>query len=435
VQWRRGRGVGSVAALALTLLVACGQGPALRGRVLLIGIDGAAPRITRPLLEQGRLPNLERIARAGEFGPLRSHFPLSSPRVWTSIATGKMPEKHGILGFAYQDDEGVQRLFLSVHRTAHALWNIASDAGLTVGVVNWWNTYPLEKIRGVMVSDHLLPMEVRGRHRMTGAAPAEASAIVYPDEWGDRVAALVADDSRLTDIDDPFRDRESFPSWSAPDRLSERFHNDEDLGRIALEIERELQPDLMMVLLPGIDRVSHHIWASIEPESAYEKLPSMSASERRAAARALYRYYEFTDAVIGRLAHTYGPDDLIMVVSDHGFEAGRGLGFLTGVHETEKALYGVFFASGPDIASPGRGRRRPTSVNDVTPTILAWLGLPVAADMEGRVASFLQVAGAERIATYDTRPVERLGASPSGAEGEILEQLKALGYLEDGDAD
>ena len=76
----------------------------------------------------------------------------------------------------------------------------------------------------------------------------------------------------------------------------------------------------------------------------------------------------------------------------------------------------------------------PVSVNDVTPTILAWLGLPVAADMDGKVTSFLRGGAAEEIATYDTTPIERVSTVPSGAEQAILEQLRALGYLEDGGA-
>jgi hypothetical protein len=72
------------------------------------------------------------------------------------------------------------------------------------------------------------------------------------------------------------------------------------------------------------------------------------------------------------------------------------------------------------------------SVNDVTPTILAWLGLPIGDDMQGRPAAFLAVEPARiaRIPTHDTRPIERLGDAPSGAEDTLLEHLRSLGYLE-----
>jgi predicted AlkP superfamily phosphohydrolase/phosphomutase len=414
-------------ALLLPLLLACGIGNGGTGRVLLVGIDGATLRVAGPLMAEGRLPNLERVGRLGVYGPLRSHFPLSSPRIWTSIATGKSPEKHGILSFAREGSSG-QRLYLSLDRKVHALWNIASDAGLTVGVVNWWNTYPLEKIRGVMVSDHVLPGEISGRSTITGAVSPERGPIIHPEEWVERVAAAFEEHRSLTEIVDPFRNRAAFPSWMNPDRLSERYRDDQALTRIALEIQRRLRPDLLMVLLPGVDRISHVLWGALEAPEIYRDPPAMTAGEREASAAALRSYYEYADALIGRLLEGYGPDDLVVVVSDHGFEAGRSLAGVTGVHTTRKALRGLIFASGKGVRLPSE--REPVSVNDVTPTILAWLGLPVGEDMDGRVASFLADREVERIASYDAAPIERLSHVPSGAETEILEQLRELGYLE-----
>jgi hypothetical protein len=414
-----------VACLALLSIVlhACADEP---GRVLLVGIDGATLRIAKPMLEEGRLPNLARIASEGVYGPLRSHFPLSSPRIWTSIATGKLPENHGILGFARPDEAGVQRLFQSADRTSHALWNIVSDAGLTVGVVNWWNTYPLEPVRGFVASDHLLPFDVRGRGRMTGAVLEDLGPIVYPPEWGDRVAALLEEDAPLTPFPDPFADASSFARWVKPERLTTRYGNDASLVRIARAVEAEWSPELMMVFLPGIDRISHVIWAGVEPAELYPNGPFMTPPQREVAGRALRNYYAYTDALIGLLMEPYGPEDLVIVVSDHGFESGRGLGVLTGVHESAKSLHGVLFARGRHVApAPG-----PVSVNDIAPTILAWLGIPLGEDMDGAVAPFLQGVPQSRIATHDTTPIERLEDIPSGAEDALLEQLRALGYLE-----
>ena len=75
-------------------------------------------------------------------------------------------------------------------------------------------------------------------------------------------------------------------------------------------------------------------------------------------------------------------------------------------------------------------------MNDVTPTILAWLRLPIGDDMDGRPASFLATDAAEiaRIPTYDTRSIERLDAVPSGAEEAMLDHLRSLGYLEADDS-
>jgi hypothetical protein len=288
----------------------------------------------------------------------------------------------------------------------------------------------------VIVSDHLLTSDIRGRRNITGSDEKTLGTIAWPRDWDARAKGHLEDDSPNTDVADPFADRESLPGWSKPDRLSQRYQNDADVVRIALDVEAEIRPDLMMVFLPGIDRVSHVLWATLEPASAYEHPMPMDAAHKQAGADAVRRYYEYTDALVGRLMERFDPErDLVVVVSDHGFEAGQKLGYLTGVHDGIEAIDGVFFARGPGVARPS-GRHRRFSVNDVTPTLLAWLGLPPAQDMDGRPLPILEGADPEYVTSYADTPIERLPLEPSGAEEDILEQLGALGYLDqDGEDD
>jgi hypothetical protein len=209
-------------AVASAIGLACG-GSVRQGRVLLIGIDGATLRVAAPLMRQGRLPNLSRIAREGVFGPLRSVQPLLSPRIWNSIATGKTAHKHGILNFTRKREDGTEELLLSTDRKVPALWNIASNAGLTVAVVNWWNTFPPDRIRGVMVSDHLLAREIEGRQRLGRAAPPPTGAVVFPEDWQPRLRRLIADEAPPIAFDDPFLSVEGLPTWVKPQVLSRRY--------------------------------------------------------------------------------------------------------------------------------------------------------------------------------------------------------------------
>jgi predicted AlkP superfamily phosphohydrolase/phosphomutase len=421
--------------LTLTLLtsgalVGCGDSETRRQRVLLIGIDGATFRVAGPLLEEGRLPNLAGIARQGVSGPLRSIQPILSPRIWNTIATGKLPEKHGILSFVHKDETGANQLFLSTDRKAHALWNIVSDAGFSVGVVNWWNTYPPDRINGVVISDHVIASEVKGYRKILKSGAIPSAQLVFPGPWYEKVGEILKDPQPATSIEDPFAPETELPHWVEKSRplLSRRFAEDDTVTRIARKVQRESDPDLMMVFLPGIDRICHFLWGTLEPPELYHKNLHPSPAAREGGAWAIRRYYEYTDALIGILLEGYGPDDLVMVVSDHGFEAGVELMFLTGVHHSEKAIDGVVFARGRDI--PAGGDAGPMSVNDVTPTILAWLGLPIGKDMDGRPASFLQTRPPKQIPTHDATPIERVTDVPSGAEKEIVEQLRELGYVE-----
>src|SRR5258706_16021431 len=94
-------GIGlALAGLALFWLgCPAGGGGRTSPRVLLIGIDGADLQIIDRLIAEGKLPTFQRLEREGAFGPLRSQEPLLSPIVWTTIATGRKPEDHGILDF------------------------------------------------------------------------------------------------------------------------------------------------------------------------------------------------------------------------------------------------------------------------------------------------------------------------------------------------
>lgn len=399
--------------------------------MILIGIDGASPRIVDQLISQGKLPNLARIAKQGVAGPLRSELPIESPRIWNTIATGKIPEKHGIVSFSYRGRDRRQHLYASTDRRARALWSIASAAGLRVGIVNFWNTYPLEKVNGVIVSDHILAKEIDGRHRMTGAAKTEVGAAIYPDHWNERVGEMVRNKATLlVRFENLFADGKVLPRWVLREELQRRFEEDGALARIAQEISRVEKPHVMMVLLTGIDRVSHYIWSVVEPPGTYSNRLEPTPEGRAGGRAALFGYYEYTDALIGVLTADFGPDDLVMIVSDHGFEAGESMMRLTGKHDSIESIDGIVYARGPGIA-PGT-RAKDVSVKDITPTLLSWLELPVARDMDGTRAPFLVVDEIPPIDTYDNLALEFVDPrqTPSGVEEDILDRLRSLGYIE-----
>ncbi|UCE85471.1 MAG: alkaline phosphatase family protein [Deltaproteobacteria bacterium] len=413
--------------LLLTVFLACSRAPEPVGRVLLVGIDGAAPELMRSLGERGRIPNLRGIADAGLFVPLRSSPPYLSPRLWNTIATGKVPAKHGIHAFTrFEGDRQV--LLLSSDRKVHALWNIASDAGLRVAVINWWNTFPPERINGVMVSDHALSGRRDRLRSLTGATDETSGPTVHPEAWSTRLAELVDDDTSPVEFADPFSIAEGFPDYVETSRLSEFFREDAAIARIALAAEEEYRPDLLMVLFPGIDRVSHWLWGSLEPAELYAERLRPTAAQLKRSSAALEAYYEYTDALIGALMRSFSDEDLVLVVSDHGFERASAESVLSGVHWSNEARDGVLFARGRGITR--RASEVRVTIVDVTPTVLSWLRLPRALDMDGAAAPFLVAEAREPVATYDTKTIHRIGSSRSAAEETILENLRALGYIE-----
>jgi predicted AlkP superfamily phosphohydrolase/phosphomutase len=99
---------GLAMALALPLLCCSTQPPGkplrrTRERVFVIGFDGMDPTLAKRWMDEGKLPNLKRLAETGTFSVLASTQPSESPTAWSSFATGVNPGKHNIYDFLIRD--------------------------------------------------------------------------------------------------------------------------------------------------------------------------------------------------------------------------------------------------------------------------------------------------------------------------------------------
>jgi len=126
-------------------------------KLLVIGFDAADWKMIHPLVDAGLMPTLSKFIDEGCIGNLATLHPSLSPMLWTSIATGKTADKHGVCGFVepLADASGV-RLVGSATRTTKAFWNITSQAGLKTHVIGWYASHPAEPINGVCVSDQFI---------------------------------------------------------------------------------------------------------------------------------------------------------------------------------------------------------------------------------------------------------------------------------------
>lgn len=125
-------------------------------KVLLIGLDGAGWNVMRPLIDKGELPNIKQLMDKGCWGVMKSPGPLLSEVIWTTIATGKTFQKHGIIDRLMEDpDSGVDVPPSSNLRKTKAIWNILSEKNKKVGVVNYMVTWPVERINGTMISGRI----------------------------------------------------------------------------------------------------------------------------------------------------------------------------------------------------------------------------------------------------------------------------------------
>lgn len=116
---------------------------ALTEKILVLGVDGMDPSLTRKFLEQGKMPNLEKIIARGatrsDLAMLGS-VPTVTPPMWTTLATGAYPYTHGISAFFRQDKEKLDTTCYNLDSRnckAEQLWNVFAENGKKTLVWHW----------------------------------------------------------------------------------------------------------------------------------------------------------------------------------------------------------------------------------------------------------------------------------------------------------
>ncbi len=72
-------------------------------KVVVLAFDGADMNLTKQWIDEGHLPNLDRLQKTGCFKPLVPPYPPQTPVSWASFATGKNPGKTTIFDFLKRD--------------------------------------------------------------------------------------------------------------------------------------------------------------------------------------------------------------------------------------------------------------------------------------------------------------------------------------------
>lgn len=427
-------------ALAGVVAAACGREAP---RLLVLGFDGLDPDTVDLLIAEGRLPSFARLRSEGAYGRLRSFEPMLSPILWTTIATGRTPDAHGIGHFVAHDAaSGASLPVTGDLRKVRALWEIFSAAGRRSAVVGWWATWPPEPILGAMVSDHfayhfLFADGFENRDPTPKTSPPElerdvAPLVVPPQSIGRAELVPFAD---LADVGD---DELAGPLSLADDLAHLRWAiaTAESHRRIGLELWRRERPELALVYFESTDSVAHLFGHLFRREGLAGEL----AAQQRRYGRAVEAIYERADAILGDFLAAADRATTVVVLSDHGFRLGelpddpsRLRDMTRRVSERFHRPEGILYAWGRAVRSGARFDR--ATLLDVAPTLLALARLPASAEMPGRVLAegFVRLDVPARIATYEREPRRPAGAPRDAvADRALLEQLESLGYLAGG---
>jgi predicted AlkP superfamily phosphohydrolase/phosphomutase/tetratricopeptide (TPR) repeat protein len=403
-------------------------------KVLLIGWDAADWKIINPLMDSGKMPALERLVNNGVIANLSTLDPPISPMLWTSIATGKTADKHGILGFVEPDTKtGGLRPVNVTSRKVKAIWNILHNQGKKCNVVGWWPSHPAEPINGVMVSNFfhkgtltqkaeehtpnntpltplkrgisqegnnlekhspdntpLTPLKrgisEEGNKKEEDASGSYMEGMIYPPEFIKEVFDLRVHPSEITQahilpfVPDAAKiDQSKDPHIFTIAKIIAEAASTQAITTYLLE---NTEWDFTAVYFDSIDHFCHAFMKYYPPkmEGIPDRLYELYKNVVSSA-------YIFHDMMLERLIELAGKDTTIMLVSDHGFRIDRLrpriLPDFSAAPIFEHSPFGIFCASGENIKKDERIYG--ATLLDIVPTLLTIFGLPAGRDMDGKV--------------------------------------------------
>jgi predicted AlkP superfamily phosphohydrolase/phosphomutase len=264
-------------------------------RVLLVGWDGADWRILDPMIEAGLLPNLRALLERGAKGVLRSTTPNHSWAAWPSFLTGLEPSNHGVYDI-FEKGIGERRSLPVTYRSIKAKTMLAdlAAAGVPTVMTNLPLTFPPPRIEGKVVAGGVLPKWRPFTHPESLAQELERAGAPFP----------INGMSWTT-----FRNRPVPFLQEARDLTEART-------RANMHLLDSTDWRLAVLIYVATDRVQHCLDKYVAPDH-----PQFETLSREPLAEKVRDIYRVLDDGLGRILERSADDDLILFVSDHGFQS------------------------------------------------------------------------------------------------------------------
>jgi len=409
--------------------------------MLLVGIDGIDSEMLFNQVENDSLPNLAFLIKEGFSSEIESTENYLAPQVWNTVSTGVTPEDHGVNFFTLPTLRGLSRQprspyaapglrsvaahvfpFFALYRPAplsastrrsKSIWEILALFRVRSGVVNWWASWPAAHNEGFTVSERTFPKLALVRQEKR-ASQAYFEEEVYPRAEFDSLSHLSLRLENETPVILEHCPRltaflSSGVSSETAELVSSIYRADLFYTRAAMELQSRRKVNFIAIYLQGPDilgRIDERT-DLLRPESLRPLIPE---------------YCRYLDYLLGQLLQTCQPTGLTVVVCDPG-KRGR-----------QSGRRGAVVFSGID-AKAGMRSGSPFYLEDITPTMLYLMGLPVGRNMAGRVRTEVGMSGPggppslRHIRTYGPPPPVRGQSSPYRYDREMVERLRSLGYV------
>lgn len=193
-----------------------------RQPVVLIGIDGAEPTLIHRWMREGSMPVLAGLHSRGVAGDVQTLPGMGDGATWPTMVTGMNPARHGRY-YRRQLVPGTYREYkfdTETHMKQPPFWQILSDAGRKVAILDVPFTPSTRELNGVCLIDWLI-------HDRYGSPRG------YPEGFATDVLARLGDDPIDGDSDQIPKDGDGLSSLV--DALVQRIEKKERLVCDALQ--------------------------------------------------------------------------------------------------------------------------------------------------------------------------------------------------------
>jgi predicted AlkP superfamily phosphohydrolase/phosphomutase len=263
--------------------------PASRRRVMLIGLDCAAPELVFDRWLDD-LPNIKSLYAGGVHGLLRSCDPPITVPAWSVMMSSKSPGLLGVYGFRNRADHSYDKYTIanSLAIKEDRLWDILSRSGKHSIIIGVPGTYPPRPLKGALVGDFL--------------TPDTNCNYTYPAELSQEIEQVVGE--YILDVRD-------FRSGNKPKILADIYEMTRKRFQLARHLLATQDWDYFMMVEMGVDRIHHAFWDDMDPAHRFYVAGNQFEN-------AIRDYYREVDREIGDLLAFADADTAVLVVSDHG---------------------------------------------------------------------------------------------------------------------
>lgn len=356
--------------------------------LLVVGVESLDLSIVERLSAEGRLPNITSLMERGAFVDFDTFGREVDRRIsWTSLVTGVTPERQGIGGMKVGiRGDIVPAPLVPKSRTVGTLWTALSDSGVSVGLIGWFGSWPVEQLNGVVVAPYMTYFLER-RHN----GPPERQ--LYPLALSGVVDPLIVtpevysrrDLARFVD-EDCWLGLEALIGKAYLD-LATAYAGDTSTRDLALAFTSDPGVEAEFVLLPGVELVSQRFWHMAHPEQMDTARLTESVLEQvnaqvEALGGVIDLYYETVDEILGELLDLAAEDATVALVSDHGYVGlryGANGQPLLGANMHNET--GFWVLRGPTVKEGVRVSG--LELLDFAPTVAAAAGITLEGEIDG----------------------------------------------------